>query len=138
MRKTSQKGFTLAEALLATVVVAIALCGIMAAYVGCTGFLNTSKIVNIATNYAQGLMEQIRNTPFPQIPGFMYPPKVPNLTALNIANSVVVSVNVTNPVLYQVTISVCWKQNNRIFGVEDANGNCTNSPTQLVTLIADR
>lgn len=146
MHLTSKKGFTLVEALLATVIIAVALCGIMAAYVGCFGLLTTSKNVNIATNYAQGLMEQIRNTPFPQITSFTYNPTVPNMPQ----NSIVVYVDDTNPELLKVTISVCWMQNNRVIGEdqnlngvldpgEDTNGNgIIDSPVQLVTLVADR
>ena len=64
IRLTSKKSFTLVEVLIATVIVAIALCGILAAYVGCFEVLTTTKNVNIAINAIEGLMEDIRNTTF--------------------------------------------------------------------------
>ena len=56
----------------------------------------------------------------------------------------------SNPELLKVTISVCWRKNNRVFGedanfdglltpAEDTNNNgIIDSPVQLVTLIANR
>lgn len=152
----SGKSFTLVEMLLATVIIAIALCGILAAYVGCFGLFAVSKNVSIAANAAQGLMEQIRNTSLSQI--------IDNYADLNFTvnniplNRGVVYVcddpsccSVCNPELLQVTISVCWTQSNRVFG-EDKNlnglldagedlspyNNIIDSPVQLVTLVANR
>ena len=150
MNLTMQKGFTLAEVLIAAMVVAIALCGLIATYVGCFNTIAVSKNTNIAMNYAQGLMEQIRNTPFPQIPNFAYAAAVPIFTQLGILSSTIVYVDNTNPELLRVTISVCWKQKNRVFGEdnnlngvlnagEDTNGNgIIDSPAEIVALIANR
>jgi len=147
MQLMSRRGFTLAETLVATLVVAVALCGIMGVYVGFFDLLATSKNVNIATNAAQGLMEQIRNDTFTNIAddydGNIY--TVNNMPS----NKLVVYVNTTNPELLVVTISVCWKQKNRLFGEdknlngildtgEDTNGNgIIDSTVQLVALVSN-
>ena len=148
MQRRSQKGFLLSEVMLAAAIVALAFSGILAAYVACFGIIKTSKNVNIATNAAQGLLEQIRNTSFPLI--------VTNYNNLNFtvnnmpSNRGVVYVDNTNPELLKVTIIVCWQQGNIFVGEdrnlnglldigEDANGNgVIDSPVKIVTLIVNR
>ena len=95
-----------------------------------------------------GLAEEIRNSTFNDI--------FDNYNGLNfIVNDIpesmgVVYVNDDNPELLQVTISVCWRQGNRVIG-EDTNlngqldagevdngNNIIDSPAQIVTIIANR
>jgi len=148
MRLISQKGVTLVEMLLAAVILSFAVCGILALYVNCFGLVSISKNTSIAANTSQGLMEEIRNTPFPQI--------VDNYNNVNFtvntmpSNRGVVYVDDTDPELLRVTISVCWNQKNRIFGEdknlngvldagEDTNNNgIIDSPVQIITLVANR
>jgi len=110
--------------------------------------VKTSKNVSIATSAAQGLIENIRTTPFPQIVtdydhlGFI----VNGIT--NSRGSVYV--DDTNPELLLVTISVCWKQGIKTIGEdinlngildagEDVNGNnMIDSTVELVTQVANR
>ena len=148
MRLTSKKSFTLVEVLIATVIVAIALCGILASYVGCFELLSTTKNVNIAINAIEGLLEDIRNTTFTQI----YDTYADlNFTVNNMpANRGVVFIDDTDPEMLKVTISVCWRQKTRTFG-EDINLNgvidgtetasvpgVISSPAQLVALVVNR
>jgi hypothetical protein len=144
----SKKGFSLAEMLLAAAIAAFALSGILATYATCFYLIMTSKNVSIATGAAQGLIEEIRNTPFPQI--------IDNYSNLNfIVNDIpssrgVVYIDDTNPELLKVIISVCWRQGTIIMGEdknlngvlnagEDANGNgIIDSPVELSTLISNR
>jgi prepilin-type N-terminal cleavage/methylation domain-containing protein len=144
----SRKSFTLVEMLIATVIIAIALCGILAAYVSCYDVLTTSKNVNIATNAAQGLMEEIRNHTFTNITddydGLKF---TVNNMPLNKGR---VYVDDSNPEMLIVTISVCWRQKNRVFGEDqnlngelDAGEDISNpgiidSPVQLVMLVVNR
>lgn len=148
MRLTTKKGVTLVEMLLAAVILAYAVCGILALHVSCFDLVSTSKNISIAVNASQGLMEEIRNASFPQI--------FDNYNNLNFtvntmsSNRGVVYVDDTDPELLRVTISVCWNQRNRIIGEdrnlngaleagEDANNNgVIDSPAQLVTLVANR
>ena len=144
----SKKGFTLPEILLAAVIALFALCGILLTYITCLDTVKLSKNVSIATSAAQGLIEDIRSTPFPQI--------ITNydqliFTVNNIPSSRgIVYVDDTNPELLLVTVSVCWKQGNRIIGEdtnlngaldagEDTNGNgIIDSTVELVTQVANR
>jgi hypothetical protein len=94
------------------------------------------------------LAEEMRNSAFNRI--------VDDYSGLNfIVNDIpqsrgVVYVDDTNPELLQVTISVCWRQGNRVIG-EDTNlngqldagevdngNNIIDSPVQIVTIIANR
>jgi prepilin-type N-terminal cleavage/methylation domain-containing protein len=146
--KTARRGFTLIEVILSIAILAFALCGILAAYISCTVFMATSKNVNIATNAAFGLIEEIRSSSFTRI--------MDNYDGLtfsvnDIPSSMgVVHVDNTNPELLEVTVSICWRQGNRIIGGDtdldgvvdlgeraDANG-IFDSPVQLVTRIANR
>ena len=148
LKSQLNKGFTLVETILAVGILAFVLCGILATYASCSILATTSKNVNIATNAALGLMEQIRTDSFTQI-----------YTDYNRLNFVLndisssrgaVYVDATNPSLLKVTISVCWRQGSRVIGEdtnlngvldtgEDVNGNgIIDSPVQLVTLIANR
>jgi len=140
----SKKGFTLAETLLAACIAAFALCGILLTYIACMNMLKTSKNVSIATGYAQGLIERIRNTSFLQIGNFQYTPMVPGLPP----SRAIVYADYSNSELLLVTVSVCWQEGTRIIGEdknlngildpgEDANGNgIIDSTVELVTQVA--
>jgi len=146
--KIKKGGFTLVEILLAVAILAFVLCSILVTYVSCLTLIATSKSINIATNACLGLVEEIRSDPFVRI--------IDDYNGLNfIVNEIpasmgVVYVDDTNPELLQVTVSICWRQGNRVIGEdadlngfldagEDANGNgIIDSPVQLVTLIANR
>jgi len=147
-RKTAHGGFTLIEVNLAMAILAFALCGLIAAYISCVVLVATSRNVNIATNAAFGLLEEIRSSSFTRI--------MDDYDGLHFivndipSSSGVVYVDDSNPELLKVTISVCWRQGNRIIGGDtdldgvldlgeraDADG-IFDSPVQLVTRIANR
>jgi hypothetical protein len=129
-------------------ILVFAICGMLSPYISCAVLVATSKNVNIATNAALGLAEEIRSSSFMNI--------IDDYNGLIfIVNDIpqsrgVVYVNDDNPELLNVTISVCWRQGNRIIGEdlnlngsldtgEDINGNgIIDSPVQLNTLIANR
>jgi len=142
------KSFTLAEVLLAIAILIVAVSTILVTYLACFVLIDTVKNINIATSAAQGVIEEIRSTPFTQI--------VTDYSGLNfVLNDIpesrgVVYVDDTNPELLEVTVSVCWKHRNRVIGEdrnlngvldagEDANGNAIiDSPVELTTRIANR
>jgi len=148
MKVRSKKGFVLSEVLLATVIAAFAICGILLMYVVGMDLIRTSKNVSIATSAAQGLIEEIRNTSFPEIVTSY------NLLQFSVNNipssSGIVYIDDTDPEFLLVTISVCWRQGNRIIGEdiningaldagEDTNGNgIIDSTVELVTQVANR
>ncbi|MFA5092379.1 MAG: prepilin-type N-terminal cleavage/methylation domain-containing protein [Candidatus Omnitrophota bacterium] len=148
MHWRSNKGFTLPEMLLAALIASFALCGVLLTYISCMNMVKTSKNVSIATSAAQGLIEEIRTTPFPQIVddynrlGFV-------VNGINNSRGIVY-VDDTNPELLLVTVSVCWKQGIKTVG-EDTNlnglldagedlnaNNMIDSSVELVTQVANR
>ena len=148
LKKLSRRSFTLVEVLLAAAILASAISAILMTYYSCFVLISTSKNINITTNAAMGLAEEIRSSAFNRI--------VDDYDGLNfIVNDIpqsrgVVYVDDSNPELLQVTISVCWRQGNRVIGEDtnlngqlDAgevdNGNhIIDSPVQIVTIIANR
>ena len=144
----SRHGFTLIEIIFTIGILAFTICGLLVSYTSAMVLTATSKNVNIATNAAMGLLEQIRTDSFSQIVND-YDGLVFSVNAIPSSTGVVVIDN-TNPELLQVTISVCWRQGNRVIGEdtnlngvldvgEDTNGNgIIDSPVQLVTQIANR
>ncbi len=134
MIQRSNKGFTLVEVMLAVAILAFALCSILATYVSCFVLIATSKNINIATNAALGVVEEIRSHRDPcrdegtisfteiannnnNCTGFY-----PGYNGLNfILNEIpssrgVVYVDDTDPDFLNVTVSVCWRQGGRIIG----------------------
>jgi hypothetical protein len=167
MRWKSKKGFFLPEVLLATIIAAFAVCGLLSMYIVAMDSIRTSKNASISTSAAQGVLEKIRNTPFPDIlsmifvvNGTNYSPIVVNahltrwsfpLPVNNLpTNRCVVYIDYTDPEFMLVTISVCWSQGKRIVGEdinlngvldagEDKNGNgIIDSTVELVTQVANR
>jgi len=148
MNWRSKKGLTLPEMLLAAVIASFALCGILLTYVTCMDTVKTSKNVSIATGAAQGLIEEIRSTPFPQIIA-NYDRLTFNVNGIPSSRGIIY-VDDTDPELLLITVSVCWRQDNRIIGEdtnlngvlnagEDTNGNgIIDSTVELVTQVVNR
>jgi prepilin-type N-terminal cleavage/methylation domain-containing protein len=148
MKLYKKAGFTLVEILLATAILASAVCAILVTYYSCFVLISTSKNINIATNAAIGLMEEIRTSAFTRI--------MDDYNGLNfVVNALpqsrgVVFINDDNSELLEVTISVCWRQGDRVIGAdknlnglldsgEQDNGDgIIDSPVQLMTRISNR
>jgi Tfp pilus assembly protein PilV len=148
MKWNAKKGFALPEVMLATAIAAFVICGLLFMYVAAMDLIRTSKSSSIAASAAEGLIEEIRNTPFPDIPA--------NYNGLKFSvngipsSSGRVYIDETDPEFLVVTISVCWRQGNKIIGedtnlsgelegVEDINGNgIIDSTVELVTQVANR
>jgi len=144
----SEKGFSLMEIMVAVVITAITLCGILLTYITSFALIKTSKNASMAASAERGLMDEIRNTSFPLI--FSTYNGV-TFTVNNMpSNKGVIYVDDTNPELLEVTISVSWQEGNKVIGEdtnfngvldsgEDLNSdNILNSPVELVTLISNR
>lgn len=148
MKRLSNRGLTFVEVIMAMGILATTLCAILTTYFTISYLISTSRNVNVATDAALGLMEEIRNSPFPQI--------VDNYNGLTFivnsmpANRGVVYVDDTDPELLNITISVCWQQSNKVIGEdqnlngqldsgEDLNSNgIIDSTAELMTQIANR
>jgi len=155
MKLKNRKGFALIEMLLATAIAAFAVCGILLMYVAGMDLIRTSKNASMATSAAEGLIERMRSTSFPKIA--LTPAQDPDgfkdmlFTVNGIPNSMGrVYVDDTDPEFLLVTISVCWRQGNRIIGEdlnlngqldagEDTNGSgIIDSTVELVTQVANQ
>ena len=150
MKLKAKSGFSLVEVLMATAILAFALVGILGTYVTCLVLVTTSKNVNAATNAAQGVIEEIRSTPFTQV--------IADYNGMTfVVNDIPSSVGVVyvddtaNSELLDVIVSVCWRQGNKVIG-EDTNlngvldvgedtiiaNNIIDSTVELVTQVANR
>ena len=121
MKLRAKSGFSLVEVIMATAILAFALVGILGTYVTCLILITTSNNVNAATNAAQGIIEEIRSAPFPQIKA-NYNRMTFMVNDIPSSMGVVYVDDSTNPEFLDVTVSVCWRQGNKIIG-EDANLN---------------
>lgn len=112
MRLRGKKGFAIVESLLAIAIMAFALCGILATYLTCLFLITTSKNLNSATNAGQGVIEEIRSTPFPQIiddfDGMTF-----TVNDIRSSSGIVSVSDSTNPELLDVTVSISWPQGNQ-------------------------
>jgi len=147
-RSTFSKGFSLAEILIAIIILIVAISSILMTYIACFVLIDTVKNVNIATTAAQGVIEEMRSTPFTQIYD-NYNGLVFTLNDIPQSRGIVY-VNDTNPELLEVTVSICWKHRNRVIGEdsdldgvldsgEDTTSNgIRDSPVTLTTKIANR
>ena len=167
----SKNGFTIAEVLLAVAILGFALCGILATYLASFNLASISKNTNIATSAAQGVIEQIRSTPFTSLADSVQPQielagSFYNLTHVSgnrwsitftvnnmPANMGIAYIDIDNtvsPKILTATVSVCWRQGNKVLGEdlnlngvlnsgEETNGNgIIDSPMELITQIANR
>ncbi len=145
MFKKLAHGFTLVELLISAAILTFVLCGILITYSSCITLVKTSKNINSATNAAQAKIEEIRAYSFDDIVADY---NSETYAVDDIPGSVlVIYADDANTELLKVTISVCWRQGNRVIGEdidldgvldagEDANGNgIIDSAVTLVTLI---
>jgi prepilin-type N-terminal cleavage/methylation domain-containing protein len=121
MKLATKAGFSLVEVLMATAILAFAIVGILGTYVTCLVLITTSQNVNAATNAAQGIIEEIRSAPFPQLVAD-YNGITFTVNDIPSSMGVVYVDDTTNAEFLDITVSVCWRQGNRIIG-EDTNLN---------------
>ncbi len=142
------KSFSLAEVLLGIIILIVVISATLITYINCFILIDTIKNINIATTAAQGIIEEMRSGIFKEL--------VNNYNGLNfVVNDIpesmgTVYINNSNQEFLEVTVSVCWKQRNRIIGEdtnlngsldagEDLNNNgIIDSPAQLTTRIVNR
>jgi len=140
--KPKNKGFTLAELLLATSILAISLTAILLVYINCVLLNDSNRNLTIALTHAQFALEEIKNTSFSNIdnyngftwldngsdPGFIYDTLNARSTGLTALNNEQIDFTVTNEGgdanFLNVTAAVSW---------EDRNGR--DRSTSLQTLI---
>jgi prepilin-type N-terminal cleavage/methylation domain-containing protein len=103
-KKLSKKGFSLIELMVAVVILAIAILGIFMAFSsGWMGMAN-ARDRTVATNYAQEILEDIKNKPFEKI----HPISSFQIDDTKFYGSISLNPN-TNPNIKEVTAQVTWK-----------------------------
>ncbi len=141
----NKEGFSLAELLIASAILIIAVTGILMSYLRCLELNEISRNSSLAVQAGKSRMEQIKATTFSQIKA-TYDNVVFNISNLN--GKGVTYIDDSTSDLLVVTTSISWKlRNGRIFGEdsnlngqldmgEDDNGNgVLDSPVLLVTRI---
>jgi len=114
------KSFSLAEVLLGTIILILVISTTLITYINCFILIDTIKNINIASTAAQGIIEEMRSSIFDNL--------MDNYNGLNfVLNDIpesmgTVYINNANPEFLEVTVSVCWRQRNRVIG-EDTNLN---------------
>jgi len=66
-KRSSSQGLSLAELLMASAILAFALCGLIALFVNCSGLNESNRNLSIAVSHVQYIMETIKYTPFADI-----------------------------------------------------------------------
>ncbi|MBF0521468.1 MAG: prepilin-type N-terminal cleavage/methylation domain-containing protein [Candidatus Omnitrophica bacterium] len=147
-KKQYIQGFTLMELMVVTVILIVAIGGILATYIQCLAISEISRNSTTAMIAAKSRLEDIKNASFDQLVTKF------NKVSFSIGdlNGIGVSyVDNTNLDLYKITISVCWQQRNGQIIGEDTNlngqldagedvnhNNIIDSPLQIVTYIYNR
>jgi len=157
-KKIDSQGLTLVELMIAVMILAFVLVGLLETYIVCLELIEISKNTSIAINNAQAKLEEIKNYSYSQIKTQYN--KVPfDVTGIT-GKGVTYAFYCNNPSdcsdsypqtsLLEIIASVSWKQKNgKVIG-EDKNLNGTlnvgedtspangilSSPAEILTLIA--
>ena len=130
--RTMNRGFTLAELMVAAAIFLFVLGGILFSYITCLELAEIAKNSSLATHAAKSKLEEIKNTAFNQIYANYHNV---SFTAAGLNGRGVRYVDNSDPDLLHVIIEFCWRQpNGRIIGEdqdldglldggEDDNGN---------------
>ena len=135
----------MAEMMVAAVIMILAFVGILATFIRCLELNELSRNTGIATTAAKARMELIKDTAFTDL-ATTYD-KVPFFKT-GFTGAGVSYVDTTDPNLYKITVSFCFREKNgRVIGEdtnlngvlnagEDTNGNgMIDSPVELATYI---
>ena len=152
LMRMEKTGFTLIEVAIASVILVVALVGLLGVFIGCSGLSELTKNLTIAINGAQIEIERIHNLPFNQISaenGNTF--DVSGIGVATSEGSIEVNTVGGDAGLLEVRVTVCWMQKGgRIIGEDtNLNGNLDagedsvingwiDSPAQLVTLITEK
>ncbi|MBI4845256.1 MAG: type II secretion system protein [Candidatus Omnitrophica bacterium] len=122
----SEKGFTLVEILVSTLIMALAVGAVMQVLHSVIQLNETNNNMTQCVNVAQGLMDEIRGVIYEDIisnyNGYTF--TLNDLDSQSIPNQGLVIASEIEPgYLMRVKIVICWKQKNRIIGEAIPSGN---------------
>jgi len=107
-----RKGFTLPELLLAVAILGFVLVSLLFLFTSCLFLNESSRDLSFAVSHAEYVMEDIKNTSFPQIPAKAGTMDATAITAAGltpiIGESIVTAVSGTDTLT--VTVTVNWSQ----------------------------
>lgn len=108
-RKLSKKGFSLIELMVAVIILAIAVLGIFLAFSSAWKGMAVGRDITVATNYARGEMEAIKNKPFETLSTGETPPDYKGKFSIstNIINEIIEEKAITD--LKRVITTVSWE-----------------------------
>ncbi len=153
LKKLDNSGLTLVEMMIASFILVVAFVGVLLTFLKCMQLNEFNTNSNHAVVAAKNRMEQIKDTDFLLQVGTWNGTvfSAADLGEISGNSSGVSYVDNTLADLYEVTVSVCWRQKNgQIVGEdsdldgvldagEDTNGNgMIDSPVQITTLIFDK
>jgi prepilin-type N-terminal cleavage/methylation domain-containing protein len=118
--KKKSPAFTLVELMVATFILGVALVGLLGSYISCLDLNDLSKNTSLAINIAQTKLEEIKNHTYTLIKNDYnaIPFNISGLAGMGVSY-----IDDSNPDLLLVTVTVCWRQQNRRIIGEDANLN---------------
>ncbi len=149
-KSSNNSGFTLAELMVATVILVFAFAGTMVTFIRCMELNDMSRNTSLAVRAIETRMSLIKDTAFNQILANFNNVAFQDVTVGNNGRGVSYVDN-TNPNLLVITITYCWQQKNgrivgedtdldgAIDGGEDVNGSgMLDSPVQIVSAVYNR
>ena len=122
-KKFSQKGFTLAELLLASAILAFTLTAILSVFVNGKFLNEANRDLTVAVRHAESTMEGVKAiSPFANI-SVLIPPAVPRIwntdaafTALGLVRlsqeAITTTVRVIDATLLEITVTTTWNDRN--------------------------
>lgn len=143
--KFKKNGFSLMEVLLAAMITAVALVGLLATYLTSFDLLETAKNTTHALNAAQKTIEEIRGHTFSDVYNYYVGSPTAPLPYFSVdgipagSSNGLIEIDNSNPELLVVTVTVCWRQKNgRVVGGDAALNPLASSPVRLITYVANR
>ncbi|MFA5147519.1 MAG: hypothetical protein WC491_00165 [Candidatus Omnitrophota bacterium] len=117
------RGFTLLELMLASTILIVAICGLLASYVLCFSLTETAKNMTLASNAIQFKLEEMRDHTFGDVSAD-YDNTTFTVSGFSAGQAIgAITVESISTDLLRVTVSVCWRQGgNRIYGEDNGRG----------------
>jgi prepilin-type N-terminal cleavage/methylation domain-containing protein len=106
--------FTLPEVLIAVMILAIALVGMMRLFIYCSALAKTSKGITLALAEAQNKLEEVRNHPYALISADYASGGTPGdtFTLSQVSGTGAIAIDNSNPLLLDIDIVVTWQDDN--------------------------
>lgn len=115
--KSCKKGLTLSELLLALMILAFTLTGLLALFINCIFLNESNRNLTIAISHAQFALEDLKNTTFASIASATWDSATISAKGLVPLNNEFISINVSGTTSLDIQVIANWKDR----GVIDRN-----------------